>query len=401
MVDTLQLKTSDTVIPYIAGDGIGQDIWPGAKIVLNAAVKAAFGSKKKIEWLELTAGKKAYARTGEWVPEETLNTIKTHGIAIKGPLASPAGRRMQRPDVRIRQHLGLYACIRQVRYYPPVPSRVSHPEQVDMVIFMENLEDLSTGIEWDSGSYEATTLLGHLKSHLNCDLPGTSAIGIKPMSREKTKRLVSKAFEYAFENNRTSVTLMHRGNIMKFTQEGFREWGVEAAFETFGNRVITEDTLFEIHEGIVPDGRVVIKDRIADMVFAEALLRPENFDILVCPDLNGASFSDALTARVGGGWLAPGASVGDDCAVFEATHGTAPDIAGKDRANPCSIILSGAMMFDHMGWHRAGDLIRDGVAKALAKGRVTRDLASQISGGETVTCSRFSRIIAEHILFQQ
>jgi len=270
-----------------------------------------------------------------------------------------------------------------------------------MVVFRENTEDLYAGIEWDSGSWEVTKLLGLLKSELNCDLPASCSIGIKPMSPEKTKRLVIRAFEYAFENNRKSVTLMHKGNIMKFTEGGFRKWGYEAAFETFGDRVITEETLFETHEGILPDGLVVIKDRIADMVFAEVLLRPENFDIIACPNLNGDYISDALAAQVGGLGIAPGANIGDSCAVFEATHGTAPDIAGKDLANPCSLILSGAMMFDHMGWQRAGNLIRDGVAKALAQGRVTRDLASRIKGGEEVTCSRFSRIIAEQILSGQ
>ena len=335
------------------------------------------------------------------MPDETLNAIKTHGVAIKGPLATPVGKGMRSLNVRIRQQLDLYACIRPIRYYSPVPSPVCHPERVDMVVFRENTEDLYAGIEWDSGSWEATKLLGLLKSELNCDLPVTSSIGIKPMSPEKTKRLVIRAFEYAFENNRKSVTLMHKGNIMKFTEGGFRKWGYEAAFENFGDRVITEDELFETYEGVVPDGRVVIKDRIADMVFAEVLLRPENFDIIACPNLNGDYISDALAAQVGGLGIAPGANIGDDCAVFEATHGTAPDIAGKDMANPCSLILSGAMMFDHMGWHRAGDLIRGGVTKALGQGRVTKDLASSITGGEEVTCSRFSRIIAEHILFAQ
>jgi isocitrate dehydrogenase len=396
----LQLKVGDTpVIPYIEGDGIGQDIWPAAKLVLDAAVKAAFGSQKKIEWLALDAGEKGFARTGNYLPEKTLNAIRTHGIAIKGPLATPVGKGMRSLNVKIRQQLDLYACIRPVRYYPPVPSPVSHPERVDMVVFRENTEDLYAGIEWDSGSWEATKLLGLLKTELNCDLPASCSIGIKPMSPEKTRRLVIRAFEYAFENNRKSVTLMHKGNIMKFTEGGFRKWGYEAAFETFGDRVITEETLFEIHEGIVPDGVVVIKDRIADMVFAEVLLRPENFDIIACPNLNGDYLSDALAAQVGGLGIAPGANIGDTCAVFEATHGTAPDIAGQDLANPCSLILSGAMMFDHMGWKQAGDIVREGVSKALASGRVTADLASRIPGGEEVACSRFSRSIVEQILF--
>jgi isocitrate dehydrogenase len=402
MDETGQLKVPDRpIIPYIEGDGIGQDIWPAAKIVFDAAVKAAFGSKKKVEWLALAAGQKGFEQTGKYLSDETLNTIKTHRVAIKGPLATPVGKGMRSLNVKIRQQLDLYACIRPVRYYPPVPSPVCHPERVDMVVFRENTEDLYAGIEWDSGSREVTKLLGLLNNELNCDLPVSCSIGIKPMSPEKTKRLVIRAFEYAFENNRKSVTLMHKGNIMKFTEGGFRKWGYEAAFERFGDRVITEETLFEIHEGILPDGVVVIKDRIADMVFAEVLLRPENFDIIACPNLNGDYISDALAAQVGGLGIAPGANIGDRCAVFEATHGTAPDIAGRDMANPCSLILSGAMMFDHMGWHKAGDMIREGVSKALAQGRVTADLASLISGGEEVTCSRFSRIIVEQILFAQ
>ncbi|MCP3943304.1 MAG: NADP-dependent isocitrate dehydrogenase [Desulfobacteraceae bacterium] len=398
--DTHRLNVPDRpIIPFIEGDGIGQDIWPAAKMVFDAAVQAAFGSKKKVEWLEVAAGEKGFAKTGKYLSDEALNILMTHRVAIKGPLATPVGKGMRSLNVKIRQQLDLYACIRPIRYYPPVSSPVCHPQRVDMVVFRENTEDLYAGIEWDSGSREATKLLKLLKSELNCDLPASSSIGIKPMSPEKTKRLVIRAFEYAFKNNRKSVTLMHKGNIMKFTEGGFRKWGYEAAFETFGDRVITEETLFEVYEGIVPDGRVVIKDRIADMVFAEVLLRPENFDIIACPNLNGDYISDALAAQVGGLGMAPGANIGDDCAVFEATHGTAPDIAGKDMANPCSLILSGAMMFDHMGWQKAGDLIREGVTKALASGRVTSDLASQITGGEEVTCSRFSRIIVENILF--
>jgi isocitrate dehydrogenase len=398
--DTLQLKVPDNpIIPYIVGDGVGTDIWPAAKLVFDAAVKAAFGNKKQVEWLELLAGEKGFSEEKNYLSDETLNTIKTHRVAIKGPLATPVGKGIRSLNVRIRQQLDLYACIRPVQYYPPVLSPVSHPEKVDMVVFRENTEDLYAGIEWDSGSHGAIKLLGLLKSELNCDLPASCSIGIKPISPEKTKRLVIRAIEFALENNRKSVTLMHKGNIMKFTEGGFRKWGYEAALENFGNRVITEDDLFDLYEGVVPEGRVVIKDRIADMVFAEVLLRPENFDIIACPNLNGDYISDALAAQVGGLGIAPGANIGDECAVFEATHGTAPDIAGKDMANPCSLILSGAMMFDHLGWQRVGDIIRGGVSKALASGRVTKDLASQMSGGEEVTCSRFSRIIAEQILF--
>ena len=388
------------IIPFIQGDGIGTDIWPAAQRVLDAAVKTAFGSQKKIQWHEILAGEKSYAATGEWLSDQALLDIQRHKVAIKGPLATPVGKGLRSLNVKIRQSLDLYACIRPIKYYPPVPNPVRHPEKVDIVVFRENTEDLYAGIEWDSRSRETIKLLDFLKTELHCDLPPSCSIGIKPMSPEKTKRLVIKAFEYAFENNRKSVTLMHKGNIMKFTEGGFRKWGYEAAFEQYGNRVITEAEVFEKYEGLVPEGKVVIKDRIADMVFAEVLLRPENFDIIACPNLNGDYLSDALAAQVGGLGMSPGANIGKTCAVFEATHGTAPDIAGKDMANPCSIILSGAMMLDHMGWQKAGDLIRQGVSQALAAGKVTADLASQICGGEQVSCSRFSRIITEHILYQ-
>jgi isocitrate dehydrogenase len=387
-------------IACIQGDGIGPDIWPNARKVLDAAVVAVFKDQKKINWIPLPAGESSFKQTGQWLPRQTLETIQSLKVAIKGPLTTPVGDGIRSLNVQLRRHLDLYACIRPVRYYPPVPSPMKRPEKVDMVVFRENTEDVYAGMEWASGSRESRQLLGLLKTRLNCDLPESCALGIKPMSPEKTKRLVKKACEYAFENNRKSVTLMHKGNIMKFTEGGFRKWGYEAAFEHFGDRMITEDLLYTKYEGIVPDGHVVIRDRIADMVFADVLLRPEQYDIIACPNLNGDYISDALAAQVGGLGMAPGANIGANCAVFEATHGTAPDIAGKDAANPCSLILSGAMMLDHLGWHPAGDVVRNAVSQALAGARVTPDLAGQIPGVKAVSCSTFSNIITQKLLAQ-
>ncbi|MBU1341886.1 MAG: NADP-dependent isocitrate dehydrogenase [Proteobacteria bacterium] len=388
-----QLQVPDfPIIPFIKGDGIGNDIWPAAKRVLDAAVKSAFHSQRKIKWLEIIAGEKSHEKTGQWLSDEALSLIKDHRVVIKGPLSIPTEKGIENLDTRIRHRLDLYACVRPVKYLPPIFTSVQHPEKIDIVVFRENIEK--------SRPHRSIKLLELLKSELNCELPLSRAMGLKPMSQEKIKRLVIKAFEYAVENHRKSVTLMHNGNVMKFAAGGVEKWGYKAAFERFGHLIISEEEVFEKYEGLVPDGRVIIKDRIADMIFPEILLRPGNFDVIVCPDLNGVDMSDTLTARVGGGGMMPGADIGDDCAVFKTTHGTLPHIAGKDVANPCSLILSGAMMLDHMGWQAAGDCVRKGVANTLGTGKVTADLVSRISRGEQVTCSRFSRIITEHILYQ-
>ena len=385
------------VIPYIQGDGIGKDIWNAAMPVLDAAVEKAYSGKKAVEWKELAAGEKGFAQTGEWLPESSLDAVREHCVAIKGPLMTPVGEGMRSLNVRIRQELDLYACIRPVRYYPPVPNPVKHPEKVNITVFRENTEDLYAGIECDSSSDNAARLIRFVKDELKCTIPKDSSIGIKPISPGRTKRLVARALEYAKAKGLKSVTLMHKGNIMKFTEGYFRKWGYEEAFENFPEDVITEDEVFEKHGGKLPDSRIMIKDRIADMVFAEVLLKPENFDVIACPNLNGDFISDALAAQVGGLGIAPGANAGDECAVFEATHGTAPDIAGKDMANPCSLILSGALMFDHMGWQEAADTVRTGVSRALESRRVTADLAGGIENGEEVSCSKFGRIVAQKI----
>lgn len=384
-------------IPFIEGDGIGHDIWKAAKPVFDTAVDLAYNGTRKIKWLEIFAGEKGLEKTGNRLSSEALNIIEKHKVAIKGPLTTPVGKGERSLNVRIRQTLDLYACIRPVKYFSPVPSPVKHPEKVNITIFRENTEDLYSGIEWDSGSEDAKKVLDFLSKEMDVNLPLSSSIGIKPISPEKTKRLVLRAVEYAVNNSLKCVTIMHKGNIMKFTEGDFRKWAYEAAKEKFAEKVVTEKELFENYRGKLPDGKILLRDRIADMVFAEVILRPEEFDVIAATNLNGDYISDALAAQVGGLGIAPGANIGDRCAVFEATHGTAPDIAGKDMANPCSIILSGAMMLDHIGWNKAAELVRNGLEKALNSGKATHDLAMEMEGVKQVECSTFGKIIAENI----
>ncbi|MCK5313177.1 MAG: NADP-dependent isocitrate dehydrogenase, partial [Desulfobacteraceae bacterium] len=349
MAEGITINSDCPVIPFIKGDGIGCEIWEASREVFDAAVKAASQGQKKVEFEEISAGEKSFKENGDWLPDASLQRIKDCKIAIKGPLTTPVGEGMRSLNVRIRQELDLYACVRPVKYYPPVPSPVKHPEKVDITVFRENTEDLYAGIEWDADSEHAQKLTKFMNEELSCTLKDGASIGIKPISPHGTKRLVDRAVNYALQNSLKSVTLMHKGNIMKYTEGGFRKWGYEIAQEKYSDHVITEDDFYGKYNSILPEGKVIIKDRIADMVFAEVLLRPENFDVIACTNLNGDYISDALAAQVGGLGIAPGANIGDDCAVFEATHGTAPDIAGKGFANPCSLILSGAMMFDYMG----------------------------------------------------
>ena len=391
------LVPDHVVIPFITGDGIGKDIWPAARTVMDAAVRSVFGDSKSIQWLEVEAGNECFNATGDGLPDASIQTISDHHVAIKGPMSTPVGKGMRSLNVRLRQTLDLFACIRPVAYYPPVPSPVKYPEKTDIVVFRENTEDLYAGIEWDSGEADTRKLIQILNDQFGTSLSHTASLGLKPMTPEGSKRLIASAIAYALENGRKSVTLMHKGNIMKFTEGGFREWGYEVAKEQFPDQVITEQQLWDEFKGEVPAGKVLLKDRIADMIFAEVLIRPEDFEVIASPNLNGDYISDALAAQVGGLGIAPGANVGSECAVFEATHGTAPDIAGQDKANPCSLILSGAMMMDHLGWQEVGDKIRSGVAKALAAGKVTPDLAGQIQGGEAVSCSQFAEILKEAV----
>ena len=380
----------DPIIPFIEGDGIGPDIWHATQVVLDAAVATAYGNGRRIVWLEILAGEKAHQRTGEWLPAKTLDQIQAHVVAIKGPMTTPVGKGIRSLNVAIRQHLDLYACVRPVRYISPVPSPMRHPEKINMVVFRENTEDLYAGIEFQAGSPQAEKLRAFLNDQMGTDLAADSGLGIKPISATNTKRLVAKAITHALENGFASVTLMHKGNIMKFTEGAFATWGYEVAKETFGRQTISEKELWDRFDGKAPKGKVVIKDRIADMLFQQVLLRPDEFGVIATPNLNGDYISDALAAQVGGLGMAPGANIGDKCAVFEATHGTAPKYAGLDKVNPSSLILSGAMMLEYMGWREAADLVRQALQRTVAAGTVTYDLARQMEGATEVKCSQFA-----------
>ncbi len=383
------------VIPFIEGDGVGPEIWQAARRIMDAAVKKAFGDRKSITWLEIMAGEKSYKKTGDWLPEETLEKIRKHHVAIKGPLTTPVGEGIRSLNVTIRKTLDLYSCVRPVRYIDHVPSPVKHPENVNITVFRENTEDLYAGIEWESGSPESLEMIRIIEEKTGKILNRSSGIGIKPVSSENTKRLIKRAIAYAIAHKLPSVTLMHKGNIMKFTEGGFRKWGYEAAKEFFPGQTITEKELWDDFGGNVPDGKVVMKDRIADMVFAEVLLKPETFHVIATTNLNGDYISDALAAQVGGLGIAPGANIGDRYAVFEATHGTAPDIAGKNVVNPMSLVLSGCMMLDHIGWNPASELIHASLNKTIEKGYVTKDLALQADLEQSQTCSGFADRVIE------
>jgi isocitrate dehydrogenase len=383
------------IIPYIEGDGTGRDIWPATRLVLDQAVEKVYQNRGRIEWLELLVGEKGFHQTGQWLSDEALQTISDHVVAIKGSMTTPVGTGIRSLNVAIRQKLDLYACVRPVRYIDPVPSPMKNPEKIDMVIFRENTEDLYSGIEWQAGTADVAKVIDFLNTQMGTTLSAGTGIGIKPISEANSKRLVASAITYAIEQGRSSVTLMHKGNIMKFTEGAFSRWGYEVAKERFSDRTITEAELYSQYGGKTPPGKVVIKDRIADMLFQQVLLRPDEFSVIATPNLNGDYISDALAAQVGGLGMAPGANIGDRCAVFEATHGTAPKYAGLDKVNPSSLILSGAMMLDHMGWKEAADKVRTALQATIKAGIVTYDLARQIQGAREVKCSAFAAAIAE------
>lgn len=379
------------VIPYIEGDGTGPDIWKAARKVFDKAVEFAYSGKRKIQWLEVLAGEKAFKATGKWLPDETLEAIKEHIVAIKGPLTTPVGGGIRSLNVALRQELDLYACIRPVKWYPGVPCPVRHPERVDMVVFRENTEDIYAGIEWEKGTPEAERFIRILKDQFGIEVRPDSGVGVKPISVFRSKRLVRMAIRYALENGRKSVTLVHKGNIMKYTEGAFAKWGYEVAKEEFGDVTVTEAEC----PGVPPEGKVVIKDRITDNMFQQVLLRPEEYDVIATTNVNGDYLSDAIAAQVGGLGMAPGANIGDTAAVFEATHGTAPKYAGLDKVNPCSVILSGVMMFQHMGWKEAADLITRGIEETFRKKIVTYDLARQMEGAREVRTSEFASAVVE------
>jgi len=385
------------ILLYIEGDGTGPDIWRASKIALDAAVEKTYGGKRRIEWKEILAGEKAHAETGQWLPDETIDAIREYKIAIKGPLTTPVGGGFRSVNVTLRQVLKLYACVRPVRYFKGVPSPVRHPERVDMIIFRENMEDLYAGIEWKEGSEEAKRIIDFIRSELKKDIRPDSGIGIKPISETNTKNLVRSAITYAIKNNRSSITLVHKGNIMKFTEGAFREWGYELAAKEFGDHTVTEDELWSKFNGKCPQGKIVIKDRIADAMFQQVILRPDEYDVIATPNLNGDYLSDAIAAQIGGLGMAPGANIGDTSAVFEATHGTAPKYANQDKVNPGSLILSGEMMLRFMGWTEAADRIITALEKTIQQKKVTYDLERQMSGATLLTCSAFGRAVAENM----
>jgi isocitrate dehydrogenase len=385
------------IIPYIEGDGVGPDIWKASVHVFDHAVETCFGVKRKVHWFEVYAGEKAFQFKREWVPEETVEAIRDYKIGIKGPLTTPVGGGFRSINVLLRQKLDLYACIRPVKYIQGTPSPLKHPEKINMIVFRENTEDVYAGIEWKEGSKEAIRLREFLKMEMGNQIREDSGIGIKPISRFGTKRLVRMAIQYALTHGRRNVTLVHKGNIMKFTEGAFRDWGYELAREEFGESVLPESEW--IHQGKkhLPGGKILLKDRIADAMFQQILLRPEEYDVLAMPNLNGDYISDALAAQVGGLGMAPGANIGDQAAVFEATHGTAPKYANQDVINPGSLILSGAMMFDFLGWGEVGERIKKALEKTISQKRVTYDLARQMRGAKKVKCSEFASAVVENL----
>jgi isocitrate dehydrogenase len=394
----LSIKVPDAPnIGFIEGDGVGPDIWAATRLVLDAAVSKAYSGRRRIGWFELLAGEKARKLTGVSLPVETLEAIRKCVVAIKGPLTTPVGEGIRSLNVTLRQELDLYACIRPVRYFAGVPSPMKHPERVNMVVFRENTEDVYAGIEWPADSKEANRISDILRGEFGILLRNHSGIGIKPMSAEGTHRLVRRAIRYALDRGMASVTLVHKGNIMKYTEGAFRNWGYELAAAEFSDRIVTEEELSKTDGRKPPHGRILIKDRIADSMFQQALLRPEEYDILATPNLNGDYLSDALAAQVGGLGMAPGANIGDECAVFEATHGTAPKYAGQDKVNPSSLILSGVMMLEHLGWKEPATLIIEAIERTLADKIVTYDLARQMEDATEVKCSEFGRAIIDHM----
>lgn len=398
---------NEPIIPFIIGDGIGTDIWKAASRVIDAAVEKAYNGEKRIEWKEVLAGQKAFDTTGEWLPQETLDTIKEYLIAVKGPLTTPIGGGIRSLNVALRQELDLFTCLRPVRWFKGVPSPVKRPQDVDMVIFRENTEDIYAGIEFKEGTTEVKKVIDFLQNEMgatNIRFPETSGIGIKPVSKEGTERLVRAAIQYAIDNNRKSVTLVHKGNIMKFTEGSFKQWGYDLALSEFGDQVFTWQQYDEIvekegrdaanaaQEKAEKEGKIIIKDSIADIFLQQILTRPAEHDVVATMNLNGDYISDALAAQVGGIGIAPGANINYETghAIFEATHGTAPKYAGLNKVNPSSVILSSVLMLEHLGWQEAADKITDSIEDTIASKVVTYDFARLMDGAEEVSTSAFA-----------
>lgn len=386
------------IIPFIEGDGTGPDIWSASQIVFDAAVEKAYKGKRKVAWMEIFAGEKATRVYGKdkWLPAETITAIEEYVVAIKGPLTTPVGGGIRSLNVTLRQKLDLFACVRPVKYYAGTPSPMKKPEELDIVLYRENTEDVYAGIEFKAGSKQANDIIKVLQG-MKKDIREKSGIGIKPMSKFGSQRLVKKAIEYAIANNRKSVTLVHKGNIMKFTEGSFKEWGYEIAKKDFADVIVTEDELWKKYNGKMPEGKILIKDRIADSMFQQLLLRPSEYDVVATPNLNGDYLSDAAAAQVGGLGIAPGANISYFVALFEATHGTAPKYAGLDKINPGSVILSGVMMFEYLGWTEAARLIEKAMTKTIKSKTVTYDFARLMKGAKEVKSSEFARAIVKNM----
>lgn len=397
-VENGKLKIPDNpVIPVIEGDGIGRDIMKATRRVLDAAVEKAYDGKKKIVWFDVYAGENANEKYGEWLPQDTLEAIKEFIVALKGPLTTPVGGGFRSLNVSLRQLLNLYACVRPVKYITGVPSPAKHPEKMDIVIFRENTEDVYAGIEWKQGSDEVKKVIDFLNNTFGLSIRADSGIGVKPISITGTEQLIKKAIQYAIDNKRSSVTFMHKGNIMKYTEGAFKDWGYELAKREYRDYIITEDELWDQYDGKMPDGKILINDRIADSMFQQIQTRTDEYDVVATPNLNGDYISDAAAALVGGLGLAPGANIGDFIGLFEATHGTAPKYADKDVINPGSLILSGRMMLEYLGWKEAADLVYQGIEKTIEQKKVTYDLERQMPGATKVKTSEFASHIIENM----
>lgn len=388
---------ANPIIPYIEGDGTGRDIWRAAVRVFDAAVDKAYAGERKVCWYEVFAGEKAYRKFGEWLPNDTLEAIRFFRVAIKGPLTTPVGGGIRSLNVTLRQVLNLYACVRPVKYFAGVPSPVKAPEKMNVVIFRENTEDVYAGIEWQQGSPEAAMFIKFLSEHLGKKIAADSGIGVKPISITGTRNLVRRAIGYAIRQGRKVVTLVHKGNIMKFTEGAFRDWGYQLAREEFPEETIAEEEVWSKYEGRVPEGKILINDRIADSMFQQVLTRSAEYEVLATPNLNGDYLSDACAAQVGGLGIAPGANIGDDYGVFEATHGTAPKYADLDVINPGSVILSGALMFDHLGWMEVSKLIEQAFGRTILQKKVTYDLERLMSGATKCKTSEFADAIIHNM----
>lgn len=394
-IDGMLVVPDRPIIPYIEGDGTGPDIWQAAVTVIDRSVEICWGGERKILWKEVLAGEKAYQQTGEWLPQETLDTFYEYRVGIKGPLTTPIGEGIRSLNVTLRQKLDLYACVRPIRYFPGVPSPVKRPQKVDMVVFRENTEDVYAGLELQADTDRARFLLDHLRKEYGWQIRPDSGLGIKPISRTGSRRLIRAAINFAIQHGRRSITLVHKGNIQKFTEGAFRNWGYELAKEEYQKEIFLWDNV----KDDVPKGKILMKDTIADIFFQQALTRPEAFDVIATMNLNGDYISDALAAQVGGIGMAPGGNINyeNGYAIFEATHGTAPKYAGLNKVNPSSVILSGAMMLDYMGWGKAARCIEQGLEKSFSSKRVTYDLARLMDDAHEISCSTFAEEICKNM----